>query len=189
MALVVQKSRHASVLLRVAMLAGLSVLLLAGCQSAKEAANCPVANILASTSALTKFKPNLDGDPAGELFTIQVTGVKTGCSFDKDEGTTDASLDITFRATRPPSGEAANFTAPYFVSAVQNGTVIISKQILATAFTFNPGEATLTFTENVPSVVTKLANGTKPYEYGLLIGLQLTREQLNYNNKTGRLAP
>jgi hypothetical protein len=176
-------------LLRVATLAGLSILLLAGCQTAKEAANCPVVNILASTSTLTRFKPNLDGDPAGELFTIQMTGVKTACSFDKDEGTTDASVDITFRATRPPSGDATNFTAPYFISAVQNGTIIISKQILATAFTFQPGEATLTFSANVPSVVTKFANGTKPYEYGLLVGFQLTREQLNYNSKTGRLAP
>jgi hypothetical protein len=145
--------------------------------------------VLANTATLTKFKPSMSGDPAGELFTIQITGVKSGCSFDKDEGTTDASLDITFRATRPPSGDVADFTAPYFVSTVENGTIIISKKIVGTAFTFQPGEATITFTENVPSVVTKFANGTKPYDYGLLVGFQLSREQLDYNNKVGRLVP
>ncbi|HUO90523.1 MAG TPA: hypothetical protein VMU08_15210 [Rhizomicrobium sp.] len=183
-----QESPYADALRAVA-LAGLSVLLLSGCQTAKEAANCPVANILASTARLTKFKPNMDGDPAGELFTIQITGVKSGCSFDKDEGTTDASLDITFRATRPPTGAAANYTAPYFVAAVQNGSSVISKKVLGTAFTFQPGEASLTFTENVPSIVTKFANGTKPYEYGLLVGLQLTREQFEYNTRLDPLEP
>jgi hypothetical protein len=186
--LVAQKSPYADALRAVA-LAGLSVLVLSGCQSAKEAANCPVANVLADAATLTKFKANLAGDPSGELFTIQITGVKSGCSFDKDEGTTDASLDIAFRATRPPSGEVGNFTAPYFVSAVENGTIVISKKIIGTAFTFQPGEASIDFSENVPSVVTKFADGTKPYDYGLLVGFQLTREQLEYNNKVGRLAP
>ncbi len=32
-------------------------------------------------------------------------------------------------------------------------------------------------------------NGKKPYEYGLIVGLQLTREQLDYANAHLRYAP
>ncbi|HXC55351.1 MAG TPA: hypothetical protein VNU97_08660 [Rhizomicrobium sp.] len=178
-----------NVLLRTASLGALSLFLLSGCQSAKDKAMCPTASILASTSALTAFKPGMQGDPAGELYTVQITGVQVSCSFDRDEGTTDSNLDISFRATRAPSGDGANYTAPFYVASLLTGTTIVGKQILATAFSFAPGEATTTFTQNVPSTVIKFDNGRKPYEYGLLVGLQITREQLDYNKKTGRYTP
>ena len=176
-------------ILRAAALAAVSLPLLSGCQTAAQRAMCPSINILANTSALTQFKPNMQGDPAGEMFELQMTGAKASCNFDVDEGTTDTNIDITFRATRAPSGEAANFTAPYYLASVQDGTTILSKKILATAFTFAPGEASVTFSENVPSTVMHLENGVKPYQYGFLVGLQLTKEQLDYIKNHGRFAP
>ena len=175
-------------ILRAAALAGLSALLLTGCQTPKERANCPAINILANTSAFTAFKAGMPSDPANELFTIQMTSARSSCGFDADEGTTDSDIDITFRATRAPSGEAANFTAPYFVSTIQDGTTVVNKKILGTAFSFAPGESTITFSENVPSFVNRMQNGIKPYQYSLLVGLQLTKEQLDYL-KTRRFTP
>jgi len=174
---------------KTAALAGLSVLLLTGCQSAKMKALCPAANILANTSAMTVFKPGMQGDPAGELFSIQIVSVTPSCSVDVDEGTTESSLDITFRATRAPSGDVANFAAPYYVASLLDGASILDKKMLATAFAFEPGQSTITFTETVPSVLIKLDNGKKPYQYSLLVGLQLTREQLDYAKNHGRFTP
>ncbi len=170
-------------LIRFAALAAVSVLLLSGCQTARQRSACPVANILASASQMTAFKPGMEGDPAGELYAVQIAGVEYNCDFDKDEGTEDMSLVITLRATRAPTGEESTRTVPYFVAVMRDGTTIINKQILATKFTFAPGEASLTFTETVPSTVIKLDNGKKPYDYSLLTGLQLTREQLDYNGR------
>jgi hypothetical protein len=174
---------------RATALAGLSVLLLSGCQSAKEKAMCPVINVLANTSQMTVFKEGMQGDPAGELYTIQMTGAKASCSVDTDEGTADSDIDVTFRATRAPSGDASHFAAPFFITTVLNGATILNKTMLATTFTFEPGQASITFTENVPSLVVKFDNGKKPYEYGLLAGLQLTKEQLDYIKNHGRFAP
>lgn len=173
---------------RTAALAGISVLLLTGCQSAKEKAMCPAIDILANTSALIVIKPGMPSDPANELFTIQMTAAKARCDFDVDEGTTDSDIDITFRATRAPSGEAADFTAPYFVASILDSTTILNKKILGTAFSFAPGQSTITFTQNVPSFPNRMQNGVKPYQYSLLVGMQLTKEQLDYR-KTRRLAP
>jgi hypothetical protein len=168
--------------------AGLA-LLLTGCQSAKIKALCPSVTVLANTSTLTKFKEGMQGDPSGELFTIEIVGTKASCSVDADEGTTDSDIDITFRATRAPNGEVGEFTAPYFVSTLLDGTTILDKKMLATAFAFRPGESTITFTENVPSHIVKFENGVKSYQYSILIGLQLTREQLDYAKKRGRFGP
>lgn len=174
---------------RAAALAGLSLLLLSGCQSAREKAMCPVINVLANTASMTVFKEGMQGDPAGELYTIEMTGATASCSIDTDEGTADSDIDITFRATRSPSGDASHYAAPFYIASVLNGTAIQNKTMLATAFTFEPGQATITFSENVPSTVVKFDNGKKPYEYGLLVGLQLTREQLDYIKNHGRFAP
>ncbi len=148
---------------------------------------CPAVNALANTSAMTVFKPGMQGDPAGELYTIEITGVKATCDFDIDEGTTDSDIDISFRATRAPSGAQGLFTAPFYVAVLQDSTTLLNKKILAAAFSFAPGEAAVTFTENVPSFPNRLENGVKPYQYSLLVGLQLTREQLDYLK--GRTAP
>ncbi len=150
---------------------------------------CPGIAVLANTSTFTKFKPGMDGDPGGELFTIEMTSAQASCDFDLDEGTTDSDIDITFRATRPPSGEEANFTAPYYVASVLDGKTVLTKSMQAVAFTFAPGQSTVTFTQNVPSFPNRMQNGVKPYQYSLLVGLQLTREQLNFLKNSGRLAP
>ena len=184
-----QKSVRTGRKLAALALAGASILLLAGCQSKAEKAACPVANVLANTSELFVFKHGMEGDPAGELYHVEITGVNLSCDFDRLEGTTDSDVDVRFRATRTPTGDEAHYTVPYFVASVLNGSDVQDKKILATAFDFAPGEATVTFTANVPGFLTKFANGKKPYEYGILTGIQLTREQLDYSNKRRRLTP
>jgi len=171
---------------RTAALAGLSLVLLTGCQTAKERANCPVATVLSSAAWLTAFKPGMQDDPSGEQYTVQMLGVTQSCAFDADEGTADSDLVITFRATRTPTGDPAHYPVPYFIASVLYGSNIQTKQILATTFDFNPGEASTTFTITAPSYRTKFDNGKKPYQYGLVAGLQLTREQLDYNKKLDR---
>ncbi len=173
---------------RAATLAFASVLLLSGCSTKLEKAVCPNSNVLGNTSEVTVFKKGMEGDPAGELFTVDITGVKATCSVDIDAGTTDSEVEISFRATRAPSGEAGSYTVPYYVASLLDGTNVLQKQILATAFSFQPGDVTTTFTVEVPSTVIRLENGKKPYQYSLLVGLQMTREQLDYSKSRGRYA-
>jgi len=146
---------------------------------------CPAANVLANTAALTAFKKGMEGDPSGELYTVEMTGVSLTCSFDKENGATDSDVQISFRARHAPSGDTSNYTVPYYIASVLNGSTILDKHIYATVFSFQPGETTATFTAEVPSTVIHFANGKKPYEYGLLAGLQLTREQLDYSKAHG----
>jgi hypothetical protein len=173
---------------RIAALAGLSVLLLAGCQSAAQKANCPAANVLANASSLTAFKANMEGNPAAEAYTVQMIGLQSSCSFDKDEGTTDTDLELTFRATRAVGGDGGHYTAPYFVTTLIDGATVVKKDMKAIVFDFAAGQTTVTFNESVPDVLIKMDNGKRPYQYGLLAGFQLTREQLDYNKRMGRFA-
>lgn len=163
--------------------------LLSACSTDRKHGLCPNASILANTSNATVFKDKMEGDPSAELYEVTMTGVTSNCSFDPDEGTADSSLSLSFRATRTPTGEAAEYSVPYYVAVTRDSTTIVSKQILSVSFAFRPGEASTTFTADISTVPVKLDNGKKPYDYGILAGLQLTQVQLDYNKKMGRFAP
>ena len=172
-------------------LTGLAFLLLGGCSlfgiTPGTHKVCPAAAILVDTSSMTVFRQDLTNDPAGMLYAVDLTGVKTDCSFDNREGETHSSIDLSFRATRAPNGDAASYTVPYYV-AVTQGDRIISKQLLQVQFDFAPGASSVHFTDRVGTVEIRLENGKHPYDYEILSGLQLTPAERDYNKKMGRFA-
>jgi hypothetical protein len=170
-------------------IATLSVLALCACSTDVKRGLCPNASILANTAQLTGFRDKMEGDPSGVVYEVTMTGLKATCSFDKDEGTADSSVTVTFRATRTPTGLAADYTVPYYVAVTRDSTTIVSKKIYSASFAFRPGESSTTFDADVGTVPIRLDNGKKPYDYGILTGLQLTKAQLDYNTKMGRFAP
>jgi hypothetical protein len=172
-------------------LTGLTFLLLGGCSlfgiTPGTHKVCPAAAILVDTSSMTAFRQDLADDPAGMLYAVDLSGVKTDCSFDKREGETHSSLDLSFRATRAPNGDAANYSVPYYVAVIQ-GDRIISKSQFTAQFGFAPGASSMHFTDRVGAVEVRLENGKHPYDYEILVGLQLTPAERDYNKKMGRFA-
>jgi hypothetical protein len=162
---------------------------LAACSSSKHLAKCPSAGILADASALMVFRANAPMDPSGELYRVGVDSVQTDCKLDEDAQTATSSLDINFHASRTPNGMAADYSAPYFVAVTGPDGRILSRKTYLIAFSFAPNQASVTFSDHINEAVIKPDRGKTPPDYQLLTGLQLTREQLDYNRKMGRYAP
>ena len=129
-------------LLRLAPIAIL--LLLAGCSS--RILVCPVPAILADTQSVTIFRPGTTPDLANELYTVSLVNATNDCTYSARDGVVRASLELTFRATRSPTNEAATYSVPYFV-AVNEGAKIYSKRLYNLKFTFAPGAAVATVTQ------------------------------------------
>jgi hypothetical protein len=167
----------------------LSAAVLVGCSSdSKKAPTCPPAAVLAPTSTLTTFREGMKADPASALYTVGLANVKTDCEFDSDKGTTDSTLELSFIAKRAAKEDAASYKVPYYV-AVTQGTRVLSKHVFWVNFGFSAGATTTEFSDRVASTVINLENGKRPYDYELLAGLQLTHDQLQYNQSIGRYAP
>lgn len=160
---------------------------LAACSSDTKPQSCPSAAILAPAATLTAFRPDKPNDPSGELYSVGLTNVRTSCVLDADNGTTDSSLELTFRSKRAASPDAAGYRIPYFVAVSLDGK-ILAKRNFWIGFNFASGEAETQFTDSVASTVVNLENGKKPYEYELVVGLQLTHDQLEYNKRMSRYA-
>jgi hypothetical protein len=170
-----------------ALLAAAAFTLLAACSSNSDK-NCPTSAALVETSNMTVFPPGASEDPANALYRIAIASVSTDCDIDTKARKADSSLTIHFVATRAPTGQGVSYRVPYFV-VVQTGGDIQSKKVLWAHFSFAPGEASASFEEDVDSTMVKVAGDKQPFDYQLLVGLQLTHDQIEYNRKAGHFGP
>src|ERR1019366_3866115 len=95
-------------------------------------------------------------------------------------GETTSTLTLNFRATRPPSRDAASYSLPYFV-AVNQAERVLSKQMSILRFDFAPGATSTTAQETISKLVVTLENGHLPTDYQFLSGLQISDAQRAYN--------
>lgn len=166
---------------------GAAVAALSGCSSTDDEKNCPLATSLVDTSSLTVFHRGAPQDPKNALYTVQITKVDSDCSRHKYEHTFSASTDIDFTATRAAAGAEGNYSVPYFLAVTEGGNVISKRRFVAHIH-FDSGEQTVTFSNSIDSDDVKLAKTKKAYDYSILVGFQLTPDQLEYNRTVGRYA-
>jgi len=171
--------------------------LLAGCSmydsvtsymSSAKPIFCPDAAILANTASLPALNPAAEGDPSGVIYKIAMTDVSTRCDYDKREKVADARLRIFFHAERPPGGGETSYRVPYYV-ALTSGGDIFDKKIYWLEFAFPQHDVSADAEAVVDSTIVKYAKDKTAYDYHLLVGFQLTKAQLDYNNKIGPYEP
>jgi len=149
---------------------------------------CPDAAVLANTASLPAFSPGAESDPSGVIYKIAMTNVTTRCSYSKSEKTADARLRVFFHAQRPPGGGESSYRVPYYV-ALTSGGEILEKKIYWLEFAFSAGTVSQDSEVIVDSTLVKYAKEKTAYDYHLLVGFQLTKAQLDYNNKIGPYEP
>lgn len=165
-------------------LVGLAAVGLAACQSDKTG-ECPTMTALVPASEESVFVPGSTADPSNLLYKVEILGVDGSCDLDKKSTSADVSLDIRFRATRAPSGSSAGYTVPYFVAVTEGTDRVIAKRKFTVEFSFAPGQSSVDFADTVASTKVTASGEKKTYDYQVLAGLQLTKEQLEYNQHQG----
>jgi hypothetical protein len=184
---VAAKERSALMNARLFQLVPLAALLLVmGCST--KIAVCPVPAILADTQSVTFFRPGTTPDMANELYTVSLINAEGDCTFSTKTSLVHASLDLTFRATRTPTREAATYTVPYFVVVHENAR-IFAKHLYTLRFSFAPGAASADVKQSPDDTAIHISNGKLPWNYQMLAGFQLTQAQIDYNKTKGRYLP
>ena len=163
-----------------------ALLLLAGCTT--RIMICPVPAILADTQNVTIFRPGTTPDLANELYTVSLINAEGDCTYSTRDNLVHASLELTFRATRNPTSEAATYAVPYFV-AIHEGAKIYAKHLYTLRFTFAPGAAVATIKQSPDEVEIQIANGKLPWNYQEMAGFQMTPAQIDYAQNKNRYLP
>lgn len=176
----------------------LGVMLLSGCDSVKSfewpqwgdskpANDCPVVGITPDLGNITQFR---DNQIVSETI---ISSVKPTCI--KDDKAVTVRLAINFKGRLGPVGlkdasTEANYSIPYLVAVVSPKGDIISKDIFAITMIYTKGQSEQAVPDLLEQII-PLGAGEKPTDYKIMLGFQLTDQELAFNRalasqKTGK---
>jgi len=147
---------------------------------------CPRASILSDAAQMVAFRDGAGRDITDVAFEAEVSSISGSCEYREKGALVDMNIIVTLGVTRGPGwvqGQAKKLT--YFVTVVDR----LSQQVLNKAefelpVNFPAGRSRLSTGENeqigqrIP-----LRPGRTGADYEVIIGLQLTQEQLEFNRK------
>ncbi len=162
--------------------------LLGACQTERMLAKCPSTGVLAEASSMSFFAPGKTMIPANLVYRIDLWRSTTSCSVDKDEHTSDSDLELSFRGYRQKGGGAAEYRVPFFVAINDSDGNLVYKKIYSTNLIFQAGQTQVDFTQPLEGIVVRMAHSKQAFDYHLIVGFQLTQQQLEYNRKNSRFA-
>ncbi len=162
---------------QLAALAMAATVALAGCQGLTEqsARACPSVAILGNTNVVTKFAPV--GAAASILAEASLSGLNSGCRANDERVLVEIAFQID--AVRGLSSDVLGVEIPFFAAVTDTEGTILAKDIFIGRLEFSEtGTATLVerIEEDIP-----LAPGQAPVGFQIVVGFQLTPEEMRYN--------
>lgn len=171
--------------------------LLAACDAYKDVSNrllgpspeevaalpaCPETGIVREAELVPVFYGS-DGRPAAAdvAATGAIAGVSGACSFDKP-GVAALELKIGFGAKKGPRGMSLKKQKfPYFIAILDPQENVLQRQVFSTKVDFDNAETASAVEEH--EIRVPVPSREQAHAYKVVVGFQLTPEQLSYNRE------
>lgn len=159
------------------------LLALAGCGyfGEEEARPCPDAVVLADAKRITQFRPGPGRDLTDVQFEGEIAGIAGTCVFGKRDLTVTLIADLV--VTRGPAAAAEEANLPFFVAITDEARNIVAKQVFDSAIAVPRGQRRAGVREEIEQVIPLAAGEPSPY-YEIVVGFQLSPEQLEQNRRS-----
>jgi hypothetical protein len=163
---------------------GLAGFALSGCSIfEKKIQVCPKVSILSDAAEMTTFQPGGGRDVTDVVLQGEVNAVTSECKYDKDTKVIDMTANLTLVAVRGAALRQGEVTLPFFVAVIDRKTQkILKKRTFQSPVPFPEGRRRSGVSEVIVEHITVGADRTIS-DYEVLVGLQLTEEQVEYNRK------
>lgn len=164
--------------------AGALLLALAGCGvfSKEEVRACPDAVILADAKRITQFRPGVGRDLTDVEFEGEIARISGSCAYGKRDLTVTLVADLV--ATRGPAAAAEQANLPFFVAITDEARNIVAKQVFDSAIAVPRGQRRAGVREEIEQVIPLASGDASPY-FEIVVGFQLSAEQLEQNRRAG----
>ncbi len=158
----------------------LAASVLVACGSREPPPPCPSAVIVADLASVTRFRDGpgrdlLDVRSQGEIFDVLVQ-----CSYNRSGATVD--LQVAIRAARGPADAERRAEFAYFVAVESPSGAIVAKEQFVATYEFRDNRTTVGSVEELEPVIPGATRQTGA-KYRLLIGFQLTPEEIAWNQR------
>lgn len=148
---------------------------------------CPQATARPDLTRLVEFYNPSRTDDASKLSEVTIVGLNNTCRVENDQLVMQIDLSLTGKIgpkAKVKSSDKVSFVYPYFVAVTDQTGVVVAKEIFAASMIYasnqTQGTQEETIFQNMPFPDT--ANGQT---YNVIVGFQLSPEQLDYNHKQG----
>lgn len=145
---------------------------------------CPRVEAVGELKTLTEFSDVNDYSDYNLISRVDIGDIQNACSYDEKSVTID--LKMAFNGQLGPkghnTGERPFFSYPFFVAVTSAGGDILAKEIFAASLTYDSGQDRQTYYEKMRQII-PIENRDRGSRYKILVGFQLTPDQLAYNRE------
>ena len=139
---------------------------------------CPPTAVVAGTGSYTLFRPGPGRDVEDVKFDAEISKVRVRCRY-RGRG---AAVTISFEVagTLGPAADTSVYRVPFFVAVSRDNEAVLGKRVFVSEHRFSAGVDHSVQREELVQFI-PLEKNQKPTAFEILIGFQLTPEQLEYN--------
>lgn len=141
---------------------------------------CPRLSILRDAAQVTYFLEGAGRDLRDVRYQARFGTVASECKVDQGKVVTRTAIEIV--AARGPVASEITGGFAFFVALIDPAERILAKEVFTSPFEFDRDQRRSGIVEQIQQRFT-LRSGERANQYGILIGFQLSREQLEYNRK------
>lgn len=161
------------------------LLLLAGCSLFKkeDPRACPRVSILNEAARVVVYRDGPGRDLIDVRHEMQIGDISWSCKYSETQVRVLAKISIL--AQRGPASEAPQAQASYFVAVTEGGETILAKEVFRSAIAFPEGRSQAGVFEEIEQII-PLSDSEAGPNYEIIVGFQLTEDQLKHNRKRRR---
>ena len=160
---------------------GVAAVAAVGCTKSGPPKPCPRVGVLTDAQRLVRFNPGTGRDLTDVRYEAEI-GVRRGtCEYKKKDSELDIDMAVEIQAVRAPNAGAKG-EFEYFVAITDRTQRILAKQVFSAAIAFEGDRRSGTTLEELTETI-PLKAGQLGTEFEILVGFQLSEEELDYNRK------
>lgn len=147
---------------------------------------CPQVELVADLSAFVDFVDINNPYKSNLISKVDMKRAESSCELASNNAVVD--LKLVFSGKLGPKGrkkasDKPFFTYPFFVAVTAPNGKIMAKEVFAASMSFEPGQDSYTHYENLKQII-PIKGQASASRYHILVGFQLSQEQLIYNRAT-----
>ncbi len=173
--------------------AAILVLAVAACtvfQEEEPPPPCPRISILADAATITKFRPGPGSDLIDVLYEGVVTKVTGRCAYASDGKRANRTLSVevalVIGAARGPANRDGQAAFDYFVGITDSSRTVLNKEGFGLQVAFPGNRNRLVVADDPVTLEIPVKAGQSGQDFEIFVGVQLSREELEFNRRARR---
>lgn len=166
------------------------LLLLAGCTAVSDAVlgkteqfACPRYGGLETATTQTKFRSGPGRDLTDVMYIVRLADVQRACRYDRSGA--EVLTRVGFALELGPANPDRTARFEYFVAIADANDAVLARETFPVTVTFPANVGYVEHSEDIEQRI-PLPRGVSAADHQIIVGLQLSRDELEYNRRTQR---